>query len=92
MKKLFNIVIASAAMLPLVSCGDSFLELTPDTAITAETFYKTTTHFEQAITAAYVPTRNIFAAPIVALPLCGNLVAIGNPKLIASDTSAMIWA
>ena len=59
MKKLFNIVIASAAMLPLVSCGDSFLELTPDTAITAETFYKTTTHFEQAITAAYVPTRNI---------------------------------
>ena len=59
MKKLFNIVIASAAMLPLVSCGDSFLELTPDTAITAETFYKTATHFEQAITAAYVPTRTI---------------------------------
>ncbi len=59
MKKLFNIVIASAAMLPLVSCGDSFLELTPDTTITAETFYKTATHFEQAITAAYVPTRNI---------------------------------
>ena len=59
MKKLFNIVIASAAMLPLVSCGDSFLELAPDTAITAETFYKTATHFEQAITAAYVRTRNI---------------------------------
>ena len=45
MKKLLNIVIASAAMLPLVSCSDSFLELDPVTAITTETFYKTATHF-----------------------------------------------
>ena len=59
MKKLLNIVIASAAMLPLVSCSDSFLELDPVTAITTETFYKTATHFEQAMTAAYVRTRNI---------------------------------
>ena len=47
MKKL-NIYIFAASVLSLSSCSDSFLNLTPETTITTETFYKTADHFEQA--------------------------------------------
>lgn len=58
MKKL-NLYIVAASVLSLSSCSESFLQLTPETTITTETFYKTTEHFEQAMTASYTGLRNI---------------------------------
>lgn len=58
MKKL-NIYIFAASVLSLSSCSDSFLNLTPETTITTETFYKTADHFEQATVASYTGLRNI---------------------------------
>ncbi|MGN6494012.1 MAG: RagB/SusD family nutrient uptake outer membrane protein [Agriterribacter sp.] len=37
-----------------------YLEVTPETALTSETFFKTASDFEQAVNAAYVPLRTIF--------------------------------
>lgn len=42
-----------------LSCGDSFLELYPETNMTSPNFYKTTEHFDQALNAAYTGVRNI---------------------------------
>lgn len=58
MKKL-NLYIFAVSVLSLSSCSESFLQLTPETTITTETFYKTTEHFEQAMTASYTGLRNI---------------------------------
>ena len=41
MKKRYLYVAALAALLNFSSCSNSFLDLNPDTAITANTFYKT---------------------------------------------------
>jgi len=43
----------------LGSCKEDFLNLSPETSITSASFYKTATHFDQAIIASYVVTRSI---------------------------------
>lgn len=43
----------------LLSCGESFLELYPETNMTSPNFYKTNDHFDQALNAAYTGVRNI---------------------------------
>src|SRR5665647_3817530 len=43
----------------LGSCKEDFLNLSPETSITSASFYKTATHFDQAIIASYVGTRSI---------------------------------
>lgn len=52
-------LVCLSGLLVLTSCSNSFLDLTDETTITSETFYKTSTHFEQAIVASYTATRNI---------------------------------
>lgn len=52
-------LVGLSGLLVLSSCSNSFLDLTDETTITSETFYKTKTHFEQAIVASYVGLRNI---------------------------------
>jgi len=46
-------------MLGLSSCSEDFLKVYPETSITAETYYKTPAHFEQAVNATYVRLRSI---------------------------------
>jgi hypothetical protein len=41
------------------SCKEDFLNLSPETSITSASFYKTATHFDQALTASYVAMRAI---------------------------------
>ncbi|MDD3787111.1 MAG: RagB/SusD family nutrient uptake outer membrane protein [Petrimonas sp.] len=43
----------------LLSCKDSFLNLYPETNITSASFYKTASHFDQALNAAYTGLRSI---------------------------------
>src|SRR5665647_3652498 len=43
----------------LGSCKEDFLNLSTETSITSASFYKTATHFDQAIIASYVGTRSI---------------------------------
>ena len=59
MKKRYLYVAALAALLNFSSCSNSFLDLNPDTAITANTFYKTAEHFDQALVASYTAFRSI---------------------------------
>jgi hypothetical protein len=54
--KILNIIIVT---LLLSSCNESFLNVSPDTSLTSATFYKTETHFKQALTAAYQPLRTL---------------------------------
>lgn len=58
MKRYILIPIAVLSIL-VVSCKMSFLEEYPDTALTSGTFFKTSTHFEQALIASYVGLRRI---------------------------------
>lgn len=57
MKK--NLIYYLTGMLLLTSCSKSFLEISPETAITGSTFYKTESHFNLALVAAYQPLRDI---------------------------------
>jgi len=41
------------------SCSNDFLQRYPETAIVSETYYKTPTHFEQAIVASYTHLRDM---------------------------------
>ncbi|KAA0993367.1 RagB/SusD family nutrient uptake outer membrane protein [Dyadobacter aurulentus] len=41
------------------SCDDSFIELTPKDQFSAGTFFQTESQFRQAVTAAYVPLRDL---------------------------------
>ena len=43
----------------LGSCKEDFLNIYPETSITSVSFYKTATHFDQAITASYNGLRSI---------------------------------
>lgn len=43
----------------LGSCKEDFLKLSPETAISSASFFKTTTHFDQAIVASYSGMRSI---------------------------------
>ena len=52
-------------MLGLNSCSDDFLNVYPETSITAETFYKTPAHYEQAVNATYVRLRRIVLSGII---------------------------
>ena len=52
-------------ILILVVCGAStgckkFLEVTPETQLTSETFFKTESDFQQAVNATYTPMRTIY--------------------------------
>lgn len=60
MKKI-NILIALLGIM-LSSCED-FLTVTPETALSSATFYKTEADFEQAVNASYVPLRTITNGP-----------------------------
>ena len=42
-----------------ISCDDSFIELTPKDQFSAVTFYQNESQFRQAVTAAYVPVRDL---------------------------------
>ena len=59
MKKRYLYVAVVAALLNFSSCSNSFLDLNPDTNITANTFYKTAEHFDQALVASYTALRSI---------------------------------
>jgi starch-binding outer membrane protein, SusD/RagB family len=41
------------------SCGEDFLELAPETGLTDATFYKTESHFDQALIASYEKLRTV---------------------------------
>lgn len=55
--KYFSFVIAGMAIAS--SCKKGTLDLYPEGSVTTNNFYKSTTDFQQAITGAYVPLRNI---------------------------------
>lgn len=57
MKKIYILLVAG--VLVLLSCGESFLDLYPETSITSPSFYKTAEHFDQALNATYTGLRNI---------------------------------
>lgn len=52
-------ILGISAAFVFSSCSNSFLELYPETSISAETFYKTADHFDQALIASYTGLRNI---------------------------------
>lgn len=43
----------------LSSCQEDFMNLSPETSITSASFYKTATHFDQAVISAYNPLRSV---------------------------------
>lgn len=60
MKSLANLYIISILLL-MASCSDSFLNLSPESKQTEQTFYLTEDHFEQATNGVYQGLRNIEA-------------------------------
>lgn len=44
----------------LSSCGEDFLEIESETALTVNTFYQTEADFQQAVNGAYAPLRNLY--------------------------------
>jgi hypothetical protein len=46
-------------LISLGSCKEEFLRIYPETSISSASFYKTATHFDQAITASYSGMRSI---------------------------------
>lgn len=58
MKRIF-LYIAILGAIIITSCSEDFLALYPETSVTSASFYKTPTHFEQAIVASYVSLRRI---------------------------------
>lgn len=59
MKTLKYMLVFAAATLLLASCKKSFLELYPEGQMNEEIFFKTTADFEQALTGAYGPLRDV---------------------------------
>lgn len=59
MKRYVLLIIIAVLSLMAISCKESFLEEYPDTSLTSGTFFKTSTHFEQALVASYVGLRRI---------------------------------
>lgn len=57
MKKIGLFIIAG--MVGLSSCSESFLNLSPETSITGNTFYVTAEHFDQALIGSYAKIRDI---------------------------------
>jgi len=57
MKK--NIIFYLIGIVLLNSCSDEFLKISPETSITSGIFYKTESHFDLALVAAYTPLRSI---------------------------------
>jgi len=55
-----KIIISCFLALGLSACKDSFLEITPETALSTVTFFKTQSDFEQGVNAAYVPLRTLY--------------------------------
>ncbi len=54
-----NLLIVLTGIFILSSCSQSFLDLYPETNVTSASFYKTMTHFDQALNASYTGFRNI---------------------------------
>jgi len=58
MKKIY--ILASIIGLTVVSsCKDDFIDLVPEDQVSAVTFYQTEAQFNQAVTTAYVPLRDL---------------------------------
>ncbi|MBX2922687.1 MAG: RagB/SusD family nutrient uptake outer membrane protein [Chitinophagaceae bacterium] len=57
MKK--NLIFWLVGILSFSSCSKDFLDVAPETAITSSTFYKTESHFNLALVAAYEPLRSL---------------------------------
>lgn len=57
MKK--SILFSIALSLGAFSCSDDFLTVTPETALSSVTFFKTESDFIQAVNSAYVPLRTL---------------------------------
>jgi hypothetical protein len=55
-------IVSCCLALGVISCGDDFLEMTPESALTDVAFYKTEEHFNQAIAAAYSSLRDVVSA------------------------------
>ena len=64
MKHIINMLVI-AGVIGFTSCTTDFLTRYPETAIVAETFYKTPSHFEQAIVGCYNSLRNLPAYAIM---------------------------
>lgn len=54
-----KIIIATSFVLFFASCSKSFIELSPEDQQSSATFYQTETQFQQALTAAYAPLRDL---------------------------------
>ncbi|MCF0072904.1 RagB/SusD family nutrient uptake outer membrane protein [Dyadobacter sp. CY261] len=54
-----NLLGLSLLAFVLTSCNDSFIDLSPKDQFSAGTFYQTEAQFRQAVTAAYVPMRDL---------------------------------
>ena len=59
MKNIKYCILGISSAFIISSCDNSFLELYPETSISAETFFKTVDHFDQALIASYTGLRNI---------------------------------
>jgi starch-binding outer membrane protein, SusD/RagB family len=59
MKRYQYIILFFAGACMLASCKKDFLELYPEGQVNVENFYKSTKDFQQAITGAYVPLRDV---------------------------------
>lgn len=56
MNKIFIIAVLACTV---ISCKKDFVELSPEDQIGSDAFYKTEAHFRMALTAAYVPLRDL---------------------------------
>lgn len=59
MKKIILKVLTIVGLLGGTSCSESFLDLNPETNVSANAFYKNKSHFEQALIASYTGLRHI---------------------------------
>lgn len=59
MKNLQRYILLGAAALTFASCKKSFLELYPESNLNAGIFFASTQDFEQALTGAYAPLRDV---------------------------------
>jgi starch-binding outer membrane protein, SusD/RagB family len=60
----FNKIILVVILSALSSCGDDFLNLTPQTSLSSSSFFASKIQFDQALTSAYEPLRAVVHASI----------------------------
>jgi starch-binding outer membrane protein, SusD/RagB family len=61
------LIVTCFLSLGLAGCGDEFLTVPPETALSSVTFFKTEADFQQAVNGAYVPLRAIHNGPSMLL-------------------------